>query len=128
MTRSTQRTLCAAMLSLQAVVLFLTGVVAIGVTDLGAGTSLGVGLGLAARCVLAAGMLRSRAGYLLGWGVQVLSVGLGFVVPTMFFLGVVFGGLWATAYFMGARIDVEKAERAVAQAEWSARNDAEGAG
>jgi uncharacterized membrane protein YciS (DUF1049 family) len=47
----------------------------------------------------------------------VVSLGLGFVVPMMFVLGVVFGGLWAAAYFLGARIDREKAERAVLEDE-----------
>ena len=114
--RSTQRSLCAAMLCLQAVVLFLTGVVTIGMTDIGAG------LGLAALCVLAAGLLRSPVGYGLGWLVQQVSVALGFVVPVMFFVGLVFAVLWGTAYVLGARIDQEKAERAVLEDEWRARH------
>jgi hypothetical protein len=113
MTGSARRALCAAMLVLQAVVLFLTGVVSVGVTDLGAGASLGMGLGLALLCVLAAGLLRVRAGYALGWLVQGASIALGFVVPLMFFLGVVFAALWAGSYVLGGRIDREKAERAL---------------
>jgi uncharacterized protein DUF4233 len=114
MTGSARRSLCAAMLVLQAVVLFLTGVVSVGVTDLGAGASLGMGLGLALLCVLAAGLLRVRGGYALGWLVQGASIALGFVVPLMFFLGVVFAALWAGSYVLGGRIDREKAERAEA--------------
>lgn len=113
--RSVQRSLCAAMLSLQAIVLFLVGLVSVGVSDLGTTRAVAVGVGLAVLCLVAAGLLRSRVGYMLGWAVQVLSVGLGFLVTAMFFLGVVFGALWATAYFMGARIDREKAERAAAE-------------
>ena len=120
--RSVRRSMCAAMLCLQAVVLFLTGVVTIGMTDLGAGASLGLGLGLAALCVLAAGLLRSPVGYGLGWLVQLVSIGLGFVVPVMFFLGVVFAVLWATAYVLGVRIDREKAERVVLEEQWRARH------
>jgi hypothetical protein len=45
--------------------------------------------------------------------VQVASVALGLMVTIMFFLGAVFLGLWAAAYFLGARIDRERAERAV---------------
>lgn len=121
MNRSTQRSLCAGMLALQAVVLFLTGVVTIGMTHIGAGASLGLGIGLAALCVLAAGMLGRPWGYWLGWLVQVVSVGLGFAVTAMFFLGVVFAVLWAAAYFLGIKIDREKAERAVLEEEWQAR-------
>lgn len=112
MNRSIQRAMCAGMLTLQAVVLFLAGLVMTGVTDVGFGTALALGLSLAALCLLAAGMLRRPWGYWLGWAVQAVSVALGFVVPIMFFLGAVFGGLWAGAYFLGARIDREKAEYA----------------
>ena len=113
MTRSIRRSMCAGMLVLQAVVLFLTGIVTIGMTDLATGASLALGLGLAVLCVVAAGMLGRPGGYALGWAVQVVSIALGFVVTAMFFLGVVFAGLWAASYFMGATIDRERAERAV---------------
>jgi hypothetical protein len=107
--RSIQRSMCAGMLALQAVVLFLAGLVMTGVTDVGFGVAVSIGLGLAVLCLLAAGMLRRPWGYWLGWAVQVVSVGLGVVVPMMFFLGAVFGALWAGAYFLGARIDRERA-------------------
>lgn len=110
--RSVQRSMCAAMLALQAVVLFLSGLVLTGITDLGFARAVSTGLGLAVLCLLAAGTLGRAWGYGLGWAVQVLSLGLGFVVAPMFFLGAVFAGLWGTAYFLGARIDREKAERA----------------
>jgi hypothetical protein len=123
------RTLCATMLVLQAVVLFLTGTVLIGLTDLGAGAALGIGGGLAVLCLLAAGLLGRPGGYALGWLVQVISIGLGFVVSTMFFLGLVFGALWATSYFLGHRIDRERAEREVLEEEWRAQHDTgQGAG
>ena len=120
MRRSTQRSMCAAILVLEAIVLFLTGVVTIGTTDLGAGRSVLQGVGLALLCVVAAGMLGRRGGYALGWLVQVVSVALGVVVPVMFFIGALFAVLWATAYVLGERIDREKAERLVLEAEWQA--------
>lgn len=128
MTRSAQRSMCAAMLSLQAVVLFLTGVVTIGMTDIGTGASLSMGLGLALLCVLAAGLLRFRAGYLLGHLVQVVSIALGFVTTPMFFLGAVFAGLWVAAYVLGERIDRERAEREVLEREWQAEHGTDGTG
>lgn len=124
MNRSIRRSLCAAMLVLQAVVLFLAGVVTIGLTDLGAATSLLGGLGLAVLCVAVAGLLGRPLGYAAGWFVQVLSIGLGFVVTAMFFLGVVFAALWATSYFLGAKIDRERAERLVLEQEWQAEHGA----
>lgn len=122
MTRSIQRSLCAGMLVLQAVVLFLTGVVTIGMTDIGAVASLAMGFGLAVLCVLAAGMLGRPFGYPLGWLVQVVSIALGFVVTAMFFLGVVFAGLWAASYFLGDKIDRERAERQVLEEQWQAEH------
>jgi hypothetical protein len=122
MTRSMRRSLCAAMLVLQAVVLFLTGVVTIGLTDLGAATSLAGGLGLALLCVLVAGLLGRPFGYAVGWFVQALSIALGFAVTAMFFLGAVFAALWAASYFLGDRIDRERAERLVLEEEWRAEH------
>ena len=116
--------MCAAILALEAVVLFLTGVVSIGLTDLGTGTALGLGAGLAVLCVLAAGMVGRPFGYAVGWLVQGVALALGFVVATMFFLGAVFAGLWAAAYFLGRRIDEEKAERQVAEERWRAEHEA----
>ena len=120
--RSVQRSMCAAMLSLQAVVLFLAGLVMTGLTDIGFGAAVGIGLGLAVLSLLAAGMLGRRQGYWLGWTVQVVTLALGFVVPIMFALGLVFGGLWAGAYFLGDKVDREKAERAELEEQWQADN------
>jgi hypothetical protein len=124
MTRSLRRSMCAAILVLEAVVLFLFGVLTIGMTEMGAAASLSLGAGLAVLCVLAAGLLGRPGGYALGWVVQLLAIALGFVVTSMFFLGVVFAALWATAYFLGIRIDVERAERVVMEQEWQARHGA----
>jgi hypothetical protein len=110
------------MLVLQAVVLFLTGVVLIGLSSLSAGTALGVGGGLALACFVTAALLRYRFGYWLGWGIQVLSVALGFVVTAMFLLGVVFAALWGGAYFLGEKIDRERAERQVLEDRWRAEH------
>ena len=121
--RSVQRSMCAAMLTLQAVVLGLTTPVLISVASVSVATALWVGLGLTVACVVAAGMLGRPGGYALGWAVQVVSVGLGFVVTMMFFLGIVFGGLWAASYVLGTRIDRERAERVVLEEEWRAAQD-----
>jgi hypothetical protein len=122
MNRSIRRSMCAGMLVLQAVVLFLTGVVSIGMTDIGAVASLSLGLGLAVLCVVAAGLLGRPGGYALGWAIQVVSIGLGFVITAMFFLGVVFATLWATSYFMGVKIDRERTERQVLEEQWAAQH------
>lgn len=120
--RSAQRSMCATMLTLQAVVLGLTTPVMISVASVPVGTALAVGLGLTVACVVAAGMLRQSWAYYLGWTIQVASLALGFVVPMMFFLGAVFAALWAGAYFLGAKIDRERAEREVLEQQWAAEH------
>ena len=106
-----QRAMCAGMLGLEAVVLFLTTPVMLTLTDVRTGLALGVGVGLTVACVLAAGLMRRPVGAVLGWAVQVCAIALGFVVPVMFALGAVFLSLYAGSWFLGARIDRERAER-----------------
>lgn len=107
--RSPRRGMCAAVLSLEAITLGLTTPVMVTIADVPLGTALAVGLGLTLACLLLAGMLRAEWAYTLGWVVQVGAIGLGFVVPLMFFLGAVFALLWGTAYFLGRKIERERA-------------------
>ena len=118
MKRSVQRSMCAGMLSLQAVVLFLTTPVMISISKVERNTALWVGLGLTVACVVTAGLLRRRWAFALGWAIQGASVALGVVVAMMWFLGVVFAALWAAAYFLGAKVDRERAEREVLEERW----------
>ena len=45
----------------------------------------------------------------MGWLIQVVAIGLGFVVTIMFVLGTIFALLWGTAYFLGRKIERERA-------------------
>ena len=107
--RSPRRGMCAAVLSLEAIVLGLTAPVMVKIADVATGPALGIGLGLAVACLLLAGLLRSELAYGLGSVLQVFAIALGFVIPPMFFLGSVFALLWATAYFLGRKIERERA-------------------
>ena len=107
--RSPRRGMCAAILCRVAITLGLTTPVMVSVADVAVSTALWIGLGLAVVCILLAGMLRSEWAYGLGWAVQVAAVGLGFVIPLMFFLGAIFALLWGTAYFLGLKIERERA-------------------
>jgi len=109
--RSPRRGMCAAILALEGVTLALTVPVLISITQVDASTALSVGLGLAAACFLLAGMLRGEWAYALGWVLQGAAIGLGFVIPTMFGLGAIFALLWGTAYFLGRKIERERAHR-----------------
>jgi hypothetical protein len=102
--------MCAAILSLEAITLGLTTPVMVTIAGVELRTALAVGLGLMVACLLLAGMLRAEWAYTLGWVIQVAAIGLGFVIPLMFFLGAVFALLWGTAYFLGRKIERERAE------------------
>jgi hypothetical protein len=105
------RTMCAAVLALQAVVLGLTTPVLLTLSDVSTGVGLAVGLGLMVTAIVIAGLLRFRWAVWAGHLLQVATIGLGFVIPAMFVLGVVFAALWATAVVLGQRIDRERAAR-----------------
>ena len=108
------RVMCAAVLALESVVLLLTTPVLISVTEVSTGLALVVGLGLAGLAILAATLLRSSAGYLLGRAVQAGAVAVGFWVSVMFVLGAAFAVLWVTALVLGRRVEEAKTARAAA--------------
>ncbi|HLN76321.1 MAG TPA: DUF4233 domain-containing protein [Nocardioidaceae bacterium] len=120
--RSAQRSMCATMLALQAVVLGLTTPVMISVASVSVATALWVGLGLTVACVVVAGMLRRPWAYYAGWAIQVASLALGFVIPMMFLLGIIFTALWGGAFFLGKKIDRERGEREVLEQQWAAEH------
>lgn len=116
--RSPRRGMCAAVLSLEAVTLGLTTPVMISVADVAVATALWVGLGLCVACLLLAGLLRAEWAYAAGWVIQGAAIGLGFVIPMMFVLGVIFALLWGSADLLGRKIE---RERAAAFAAYDAR-------
>ena len=108
--RSPKRGMCAAILSLEAVVLGLTTPVLVNLAHVPWQTAVAIGLGLCVACLLLAGLLRWEAAYAVGWVIQGAAIALGFVVPIMFVLGAIFALLWGTAYFLGRKIERERAE------------------
>jgi hypothetical protein len=103
------RGMCAAMLTLEAVILALTVPVMISVEDVSKPLALTAGLGLALLCLLTAGALRRPQAYVVGHVIQVGAIGLGFLVTIMFFIGAIFAALWFGAFFVGKRIEADKA-------------------
>ena len=107
--KSPRRGMAAAILVLQGIVLGLTTPVMISIGNVSAKAAVPVGVGLCVVCILLSGMLRRRWAYAAGWLVQVVSLGLGFVVHMMFVLGVIFLVLWWGAMALSAKIEREKA-------------------
>ena len=109
--RSPTRIIAATTLTCEALVVIFAGLVAKDLSSLSLGAALGISAGLAVGCLLAAGMLRTRLGYVLGSILQVLIIGYGFWLHTMFFVGVLFAGLWILALVMGTRAEREAERR-----------------
>jgi hypothetical protein len=104
------RRLAASVLIFESLVVLFAIAVAIQVSDVRPAVAVPVGVGAALLCILTSGLLRARLGYVVGSVLQVLLIASGFVVPAMFFLGVVFAGLWVTALVLGRRIiEIERA-------------------
>lgn len=79
-----------------------------------ADTFLYAGLGLSVLCFVVAGLMRRPIGLPLGWLCQILTIATGFIVTTMFIVGLIFLGLWVLCLVQGARIEAMMAERAAA--------------
>jgi hypothetical protein len=99
--------MCASVLGFECIVLGLVTPVLITVEDMAKPLALTIGLGLAVAAVVVAGLLRFEWAYYAGFAVQAAALALGFVVPEMFVLGVVFGGLYVTAYVLGRRLEAQ---------------------
>jgi hypothetical protein len=103
------RTLAAAVLAFQSVVIALAIPVAIAVAGVPGAQAGWAGGGLAVLCLVTAGLTRYRWSYAIGWGIQAACVAAGFVVPVMFVLGAAFTALWWAALHYGAKGDQAQA-------------------
>jgi hypothetical protein len=104
-----QSRLCSAILLLESIVLGLSTPVLISVESVDRTRALWLGLGLAAACVVTAGLLSRSWAYYLGWAIQAGALVLGFEVGAMFALGAIFLVLWLTAVRLGRMIDRDRA-------------------
>ena len=75
-----------------------------------------LGGALALACLLNAGMMKKPLGWIVGSVLQIGLIAYGSVVPIMYFMGTLFAGLWATAYFLGRKGEAIRA-RLVAERE-----------
>ena len=106
---------CSTLLALEAFVVLFASLAAYGLRAVDPAVILGVGIAGAALCLVAAGTLRSLFGYLLGTFIQSSLIAVAFLVPQMrdhmLAVGLVFAVLWVVCWRVGARIDLERAER-----------------
>jgi hypothetical protein len=105
------RSVLAAILVFEAIIIGLAIPVAISLNDVHAGLAGAVGGGVAVACLVVTALLRFPFGRVLGSILQVVAFALGIVVPLMFVLGAVFGVLWFVCLVLDRRIAAMRAER-----------------
>lgn len=64
---------------------------------------------LALLFLLTPGLLKKRAGWILGSLLQVLIIAYAVVVPSMVFIGLLFAGLWVAAIIVGRKGEAARA-------------------
>ncbi|RLV08722.1 hypothetical protein CTZ27_08120 [Streptomyces griseocarneus] len=111
------RMLCSSTLIGEFFIIGFAGLVAMQTSDVSTGTVWAVSGTAMVLSVLLCGMLGRPGGVQLGWLLQAGLILSGFVVPMMFILGVVFGGLWWASVHFGGKIDEAKRRFAEQEAE-----------
>jgi len=107
--KSPRRGMCAAIVSMEGLAVALAAPVMISIGGVSAGLALPLGLGFFVACILVAGMLRRPWAYWVGWALQVVAIAMGFLIPSMFVVGVIFAVLWGMADILGRKIESERA-------------------
>jgi len=96
-------------LAFEAIVVGLAGLTVYGLKALGPditpwwGIVGGAVVGVA--MLVAAGLMGSRAGIVMGWILQVIVLLSAILVPAILLVAIVFGGMWAYAMIVGGRAD-----------------------
>ncbi|MEU9476544.1 DUF4233 domain-containing protein [Streptomyces sp. NPDC048191] len=118
------RTLCASTLIGEFFVIGFAGLVAMKDPGLSMSTVWLVSGIAMLLCVLLCGMVTRPGGVALGWALQLALVVSGVFVPTMYFLGAVFAGLWWASVHFGRKVDEAKARFAARAESGSSTPDA----
>ena len=122
--RSVRQSLASIVLGFEIIVVFLAALVVWGLAPDGDGplglprwVALVAGGVLIVGLVATIGLLRYPWGFALGWVLQALIIAAGFLNPAMFFVGILFGGLWWYCMVAGARIDRDRTAHAAPEQE-----------
>jgi nitric oxide reductase large subunit len=110
--KSTKRLLASIVLSFQSIVIFFATLTAFGLKMSNPENNLpseeaiwGIGLSFALLAIITPALLRSRAGYWIGWIIQAALLVSGFWLWGMFLIGIILVGLWIWALVAGGTID-----------------------
>ena len=106
--RNPMRVVLLSVLIFEVIVFGLAVPVMIFNSNVALGIAVGFAGGAMVLALVAAGMLRKPAGYVLGWLTQIVAVALGALTPTMFVVGALFAGLWLFTFVLGKRLDASR--------------------
>jgi len=99
-------------LGFESIVVFLAGLTVFGLKALPGGVAPwwgivgGAVVGLA--CIAVAGMITTPWAITAGWVIQALIALSAILVPSILLVVVIFGGMWAYATIMGAKLDARR--------------------
>ena len=113
------RGIAASVLVFEGLVVFFATLVALDLSEVDDATLWWTGGSVGVACVVAAGLLGRRWGYVVGSVLQAFVVAAGLLVPAMFVLGVVFAALWFLALHLGRKVARLEAARATQAGEAS---------
>ena len=104
------------MLGFESIVVFLVGLTIFGLKALPDGIpdwwAIVGGSVLALACIAVAGLITKPWAIAAGWVIQALVALTAFFEPSILFVVLVFGGMWAYATIKGASLDARNARRA----------------
>lgn len=110
--RTVTESLLSIVLVLEAFLLFFATLTAFGLRvpepELPAWTALPIGGAFIAVLVIASGLMRFSWGVWVGWALQLTIIATGFVLPTMFLVGVGFAALWIFCFVKARQIEALK--------------------
>lgn len=69
-----------------------------------------IGIVIALLLLINSGLLRSKFGWWLGWGLQVAVILYGTVITSMYFMGAIFAALWFSAIHFGKKGEAIRAK------------------
>lgn len=103
--KNPMRVVLLSILAFEVIVFGLAIPVMIFIGQVPAGRAAGFGGGAALLALLGVALLRRPVGYPVGWVTQLAGLALGFLISTMFVVGVMFAGLWVVTFILGKRLD-----------------------
>ena len=103
--RSATQSLLSIVLALDAILVFFVMMTAFGLDLLPPAIVFGAGIALIVVLALAGRVVARPRGIWVGHALQVVLIALGFLIPTMFFVGALFAALWLYCFFAGRRLD-----------------------